>query len=70
MVDRPATREQIVDAAVALLPDAPDEALTIARLAKAVGLTPMALHRRFKDRDELIDEVVGASSSSATPPSA
>jgi AcrR family transcriptional regulator len=54
-----ATREQIVDAAVALLRAAPDEPLTMARVANAVGLTPMALYRHFKDRDELMDEVVG-----------
>jgi AcrR family transcriptional regulator len=54
-----ASREQIVDAAVGLLRDAPDEPLTMARVAKAVGLTPMALYRHFKDRDELMDDVVG-----------
>ncbi len=54
-----ASREQIVDAAVALLREAPDESLTMARVARAVGLTPMALYRHFKDRDELMDEVVG-----------
>jgi AcrR family transcriptional regulator len=54
-----ASREQIVDAAVALLREAPDEPLTMARVAKAVGLTPMALYRHFKDRDELMDDVVG-----------
>jgi len=54
-----ATREQIVDAAVGLLREAPDEPLTMARVANAVGLTPMALYRHFKDRDELMDEVVG-----------
>jgi AcrR family transcriptional regulator len=54
-----ATREQIVDAAVASLRESPDESLTMARVAKAVGLTPMALYRHFKDRDELMDDVVG-----------
>ncbi len=54
-----ASREQIVDAAVALLRAAPDEPLTMARVASSVGLTPMALYRHFKDRDELMDEVVG-----------
>ena len=54
-----ATREQIVDAAVALLRAAPDEPLTMARVASAVGLTPMALYLHFKDRDELMDDVVG-----------
>ena len=54
-----ATPEQIVDAAVALLLAEPEEPLTMARVASAVGLTPMALYRHFKDRDELMDEVVG-----------
>jgi AcrR family transcriptional regulator len=54
-----ATREQIVDAAVALVLAEPDEPLTMARVAHAVGLTPMALYRHFKDRDELMDAVVG-----------
>jgi AcrR family transcriptional regulator len=54
-----ASREQIVDAAVGLLREAPDEPLTMARVASAVGLTPMALYRHFKDRDELMDDVVG-----------
>jgi TetR/AcrR family tetracycline transcriptional repressor len=54
-----ATPEQIVDAAVALVLAEPEEPLTMARVASAVGLTPMALYRHFKDRDELMDEVVG-----------
>jgi AcrR family transcriptional regulator len=54
-----ATPEQIVDAAVALVLTEPDEPLTMARVANAVGLTPMALYRHFRDRDELMDEVVG-----------
>ena len=54
-----ATPEQIVDAAVTLVLTEPDEPLTMARVAAAVGLTPMALYRHFRDRDELMDEVVG-----------
>ena len=54
-----ATPEKIVDAAVALVLAEPDEPLTMARVASSVGLTPMALYRHFKDRDELMDEVVG-----------
>jgi TetR/AcrR family tetracycline transcriptional repressor len=53
------TPEQIVDAAVGLVLAEPAEPLTMARVASAVGLTPMALYRHFKDRDELMDEVVG-----------
>ena len=55
-----ASREQIVDAAVALLRESPDEPLTMARVAKAVGLTPMALYRHFKDRDELSPQAITA----------
>jgi len=54
-----ATPEQIVDAAVALVLAEPTEPLTMARVANSVGLTPMALYRHFKDRDELMDAVVG-----------
>jgi AcrR family transcriptional regulator len=53
------TPEQIVDAAVALVLAEPGEPLTMARVASSVGLTPMALYRHFKDRDELMDAVVG-----------
>lgn len=53
-----ATPAQIVDAAVALLRAEPQEPLTMARVAHAVGLTPMALYRHFKDRDELMEAVV------------
>ena len=31
----------------------------MARVAERVGVSPMALYRYFKDRDELVDEVVG-----------
>ena len=53
-----ATPEQIVEAGVALVMAEPDEPLTMAR-AQTGGLTPMALYRHFKDRDELMDAVVG-----------
>jgi AcrR family transcriptional regulator len=54
-----ASRELIVDAAVTLLRESPGELLTMARVAKAAGLSPMGLYRHFKDRDELMDEVAG-----------
>ena len=53
------TRELIVLAATALLREEPDQPLTMARVAERVGVSPMALYRHFKDRDELVDEVVG-----------
>ena len=53
------TREQIVLAATALLREEREQPLTMARVAERVGVSPMALYRYFKDRDELVDEVVG-----------
>ncbi|MFN8027654.1 MAG: TetR/AcrR family transcriptional regulator [Acidimicrobiia bacterium] len=52
------SREQLVDAAIAVMRDGPDEPLTIARVAEQAGVSPMALYRHFRDRDELVDEVV------------
>lgn len=52
-------RDQIAEAALALLRSEPDRPLTMARVAEQVGVSPMALYRHFRDRDELIDEVIG-----------
>lgn len=53
------SREQLVDAAITVMHDQPDEPLTIARVAEQAGVSPMAIYRHFKDRDELVDEVIG-----------
>jgi AcrR family transcriptional regulator len=47
-----------VAAAAALLREQPDQ-LTMARVAERAGVSTMALYRYFRDRDELLDEVVG-----------
>jgi AcrR family transcriptional regulator len=52
-------RDQITHAAIELLRTEPDRPLTMARVAEQVGVSPMALYRHFRDRDELVDEVVG-----------
>lgn len=56
---RPArlSREQIVDASVALVYADPATPLTIKRVAAAVGSAPMALYRYFPDRDDLLHAV-------------
>jgi TetR/AcrR family tetracycline transcriptional repressor len=51
------SREQIVEAAVALLEREPGTALTIKRVAEAVGSAHMALYRYFPDRDTLLQAV-------------
>ena len=57
---RPArlSREGILDAALALLERAPDEPLTIARVAAEVDAVPAALYRHFSSLDDLMDGVL------------
>jgi TetR/AcrR family tetracycline transcriptional repressor len=56
---RPArlSRDQIVDAAVALVYEDPATPLTIKRVAEAASSAPMALYRYFPDRDDLLHAV-------------
>ncbi|MGW0664128.1 TetR/AcrR family transcriptional regulator [Streptodolium elevatio] len=56
---RPArlSRDQIVDAAVALVYEDPATPLTIKRVAEAADSAPMALYRYFPDRDDLLHAV-------------
>lgn len=51
------SRDQIMDAAVALVYAAPATPLTVKRVAEAVGSAPMALYRYFPDRDDLLHAV-------------
>ena len=53
------TRDGVVDAAARLLRADPDTPLTMANVAAAAGVTPTALYRHFRDRDELLDALVG-----------
>ena len=52
------SRDELVDAAIAVMRAEPDEPLTVARVAEQAGVSTMALYRHFRDRDELVDEVV------------
>jgi AcrR family transcriptional regulator len=51
------SRDQIVEAAVALAYDEPAAPLTIKRVSAAVHSAPMALYRYFPDRDDLLHAV-------------
>ncbi len=55
-------REEIVDAALALLGEHGIEGTTVTRIADAVGVTPAALYRHFGSRDEILAAVVDAAS--------
>lgn len=58
---RPArlSREAILAAGLALLERAPEEPLTLSRVAQEVGAVPAALYRHVGSHDELLDGVLG-----------
>jgi AcrR family transcriptional regulator len=55
MEGKRSTTEKIAAAAAELLDAEGAEAVTMRRVAKAVGITPMALYRHFADRDGLLN---------------
>jgi AcrR family transcriptional regulator len=57
---RRTTTEDVVAAAITIADREGVEALTIRAVATAVGLTPMAIYRHVRDKDELLDRVVEA----------
>ncbi len=50
--------EQVIAAAMSIVDTEGVEALTIRRLAADCGLSPMAIYRYVRDKDELLDRVV------------
>ena len=52
------TTEAVIATALAIVDGAGVEALTIRRLAADCGLSPMAIYRHVRDKDELLDRVV------------
>lgn len=54
----PLTPETIVDAAIALADADGLESVTIRRVARALGVTPMALYWHFAKKDDLLDGMV------------
>lgn len=54
------TTEKIAAAAGKLLDRDGSEAVTMRRVAKAVGITPMALYRHFADREGLLNSLADA----------
>jgi AcrR family transcriptional regulator len=57
---RRTTTEDVVAAAVTIADREGVEALTIRAVAAAIGLTPMAIYRHVRDKEELLDRVVDA----------
>src|SRR6185437_4794668 len=52
------TKDRILSAAKAVLESAGFEGLTIRRVAQRAGLSPMALYRHFKNKDELLNALM------------
>lgn len=57
---RASTAERITAAARKLLDRHGADAVTMRQVAKAVGITPMAVYRHFADREGLLDELADA----------
>ena len=57
------TREEVADAALALVDEQGLEALTMRRLAESLGVGTMTLYGYVRDKDELLDAVVEAATS-------
>lgn len=53
-------RERICSAAREIFLREGPQGLSMRRIAEKVGVTPPAIYRHFRDKDELLDEVVGS----------
>ena len=54
-MNAPSTQQKIASAARRLLDDEGPEAVTMRRVADAVGITPMAIYRHYQDRETLLN---------------
>lgn len=66
---RPArlSRDQVVDAVIALLEREPRAMPTIARIAHEIGAVPAALYRHFDGQDDLFDQILARVLASSEP---
>jgi AcrR family transcriptional regulator len=55
------TRDEILRATVELIEAAPDQPITMERVAAAIGTRPMSLYTHVRNRDDLIDGAVDRS---------
>jgi len=59
MTDTPSTRQRILDQAIELTVREGAHHLSMRKIASRVGLTPMAIYRHFKDKQELEQILLG-----------
>jgi len=62
------TADRIVSAARAIARDAGIDAVSMRRLAEELDVWPMSVYRYFRDKDELLDAVVGAAAAEVEAP--
>lgn len=58
-LDTEIRQEQIAQAALSLISSGGLKGLSVARVARRVGLVPSAIYRHFRSKDEVLDAAVG-----------
>jgi len=58
-MDTEIRREQLAQAALALIASHGIRGLSVARVARRIGLVPSAIYRHFSGKDELVEAVIG-----------
>ncbi|MFJ4623984.1 TetR/AcrR family transcriptional regulator [Streptomyces sp. NPDC088812] len=66
----PLSRERILGAAVALADEGGVDALSMRRIAHALGVVPMALYKHVTDKNELLDGMIDVLVGEIDPPDA
>lgn len=66
----PLSRKRILAAAVALADDGGVAALSMRKIAAALGVVPMALYKHVANKDELLDGMIDAVVGEIDPPAA
>ncbi|MEO3756288.1 TetR/AcrR family transcriptional regulator C-terminal domain-containing protein [Streptomyces sp. B6B3] len=64
----PLSRERVLTAAVALADDGGVDALSMRRIAQALGVVPMALYKHVANKNELLDGMIDALVGEIDPP--
>ncbi|MBO4207246.1 TetR/AcrR family transcriptional regulator C-terminal domain-containing protein [Micromonospora echinofusca] len=64
----PLSRQRVLDTAVALADEGGVDALSMRRIAQALGVVPMALYKHVANKDELLDGMIDVVVGEVDPP--
>jgi AcrR family transcriptional regulator len=64
----PLNRERVLDTAIALADEGGVDALSMRKIAQALGVVPMALYKHVSNKDELLDGMIDALVGEIDPP--